>query len=503
MAILPAERSVSFTPHIPDFECLIADLMAEWRVPGLAVAVVQNGERAFIGTFGFRDAEAELRVTSDTQFQIMSVSKSLTATGLAVLVDERLLDWTLPLREYLPEFRLHDPVASDRVTVLDVLCHHSGLPRHDWIWLPGDIPAAQLLAKLRYLELSADIRTTFQYSNIGYIIASTVAERVTGQSWPDFMRARLLDPLRMDATFTAEELTATVDAAVPYTVDGDSRQRSEFWPVQAIAAGGMSTSIASFSNWVTFHLDQGAFEGRQVLSPHLIRELQKPRVYIGPSEFAEYGDLHYGLGLRTHRYRGERVVWHGGGWTGTNALMMLLPDRAVGVAVLANLGMVPPFAPQILANYVLDRVCGREPIAWFDRLRDQRLRILAHPEPDRALPDAVLRPSSQPLRDLSDYAGAYDHPAYGRITISGSETGLRWAFRGMSEPLRHRHYDTFELPVSPAAPGGLLPGRLPISFNADHNGKIINLSVPFEPLVNSIVFRRVVTDDGTSTDVRH
>jgi len=502
MAILPAEPSVSFTHHIPDFEDLVADLMAEWRVPGLAVAVVQNGETAFIGSFGFRDVEAELRVTRDTQFQIMSVSKPFTAAGLAVLVNERQVDWKLPLREYLPEFRLHDPFASDRVTVLDVLCHHSGLPRHDWVWLPGDVPAAQLLAKLRHLELSADIRTAFQYSNLGYVIASIVVERVTGQCWPEFMRARLLDPLRMEATFTAEELTATVDAAVPYIVNGDWRQRSEFWPVQAVAAGGMSTSIASLSNLLTFHLGQGAFEGRQILSPHLIRELQKPRVYIGPSEFAEYGDLHYGLGLRTHRYRGERVVWHGGGWTGTNALMMLLPDRAVGVAVLANLGMLPLFAPQILANYVFDRVCGREPLVWFDRLREQRLRILVHPGPDRSLPESGLRSVSQPLRDLSDYAGVYDHPAYGRITISGSESGLRWTFRGMSEPLRHRHYDNFELPDSPASPGGLLPGRLPISFMADHNGKIINLAVPFEPLVNSIVFRRVLTDDGTSTHVR-
>lgn len=496
MAILPAEQSVSFKHHRADFEQLIADLMTDWRVPGLAVAVVQNGEIAFELTSGFRDVEAELLVTRETQFPIMSVSKSLTALGLAALVDDGRLNWRLPLREYLPEFRLHDPVASDRVTVLDVLCHHSGLPRHDWIWLPGDVSAAQIIEKLRYLELSADIRTSFQYSNLGYIIASVAAERITGQSWAEFMRARLLEPLRTKATFTMEELATMADAAVPYVVDGGGRRRLELWPVQAVAAGGMSASIASLSNLLIFYLSRGSFEDQQILSPSLIRELQKPRVYIGRSEFAEYGHLHYGLGLRTHHYRGERVVWHGGGWTGTNALVMLLPEREVGIAVLANLGMVPLFAPQILANYVFDLVCGREPLAWFERLRQQRLVTNAHPDPIGLPPEEIPSSVGQPRRNLSDYAGEYDHPAYGRMTILNSGPGLHWTFRGMSERLRHRHYDTFELPDSPVSPGSLLPGRLPLSFVTDHDGNITSLAVPFEPLVTSIVFRRVLAEKG-------
>jgi CubicO group peptidase (beta-lactamase class C family) len=172
MASEPVARSESFTVLIPELERLIAEVMEEWKVPGLAVAVVQNGEVAFAAPYGFRDIEAGLKVTADTQFQLMSVSKSFTATGLALLVDERRMDWKKPVREYIPEFRLHDAIASDRVTVLDLLCHHSGLPRHDWIWLPGDLSPAQMLAAMRYLEPSDDIRSTFQYSNLGYLVAS-------------------------------------------------------------------------------------------------------------------------------------------------------------------------------------------------------------------------------------------------------------------------------------------------------------------------------------------
>ena len=139
-------------------------------------------------------------MTTDTQFLIGSVTKSFTATGLALLMDERRLDWKKPVRDYIPEFQLHDAVASDRVTVRDLLCHHSGLPRHDWIHMPDDLSAAQMLAAMRYLEPSDDIRTTHQYSNLGYLVASMVTERVSGQSWTEFTRARLTDQLRMNVT---------------------------------------------------------------------------------------------------------------------------------------------------------------------------------------------------------------------------------------------------------------------------------------------------------------
>jgi CubicO group peptidase (beta-lactamase class C family) len=494
MASQPVAHSESIAASIPELKRLITEVMDEWKVPGLAVAVVENGEVAFVGPYGLRDVEASLKVTTDTQFQLMSVSKPFTATGLALLVDERRMDWKKPVREYIPEFRLHDAVASDRVTVRDLLCHHSGLPRHDWIWLPGDLSPAQMLAAMRYLEPSDDIRSTFQYSNLGYLVASMVAERVSGQSWAEFTRA-LTDKLRMKVTFTVEELAAAADAAVPYAMKGDTRLRSKLWPVSVTAAGGMSTSIASFANWLRFHLGKGEFEGQRLLSPGLIQELQKPRVHVGGPEFAEYSDVHYGLGLRSHRYRGERVVWHAGGFTGTNTLMMLLPDRGVGVAVLANNGMVPLFAPHILANYVFDRVCGKDPAPWLDRFREQRRKFVAQQDVDRQAGKASRSPATQPHRDLADYAGDYEHPGYGRITITHAEDNLHWAFRGMSGLLAHRHYDTFALPEAPESPSGLLPGQLAISFFTDREGSIASLAAPFEPLVKDIVFTRLAGGD--------
>ena len=432
-------------------------------------------------------------MTTDTQFLIGSVTKSFTSTGLALLVDERRLDWKKPVRDYIPEFRLHDAVATDRITVCDLLCHHSGLPRHDWIWIPGDLSPAQMLAAMRYLEPSEDIRGVFQYCNLGYLVASMVVERVSGQSWTEFTRARLTDKLHMNVTFTVEDLAAAADAAMPYAMDGDTRLRGQLWPIRVTAAGGINTSIASFASWLHLHLDKGEFEGQRLLSPTLIQELQTPRVHIGAPEFAEYGDTHYGLGFRLHSYRGERVVWHGGGWSGWSTLMRMLPDRGVGVAVFTN--RTQSMAPEVLANYVFDRACGNEPIPWLDRLRERHRKFVAQLDVDRQARKATRRLNTRPSHDLADYAGDYDHPGYGRITITHAEGTLNWAYRGMSEPLAHRHYDTFELPEAPAR---LLPDRLTITFCTDREGNIASLAAPFQPLVKDIVFTRSAAGDCTN-----
>jgi CubicO group peptidase (beta-lactamase class C family) len=490
MASRPVAHTDPLATFVPELEALIAEAMEEWKVPGLATAVVQNGEVAFVKAYGLRDVEASLPVTTDTHFAICSITKSFTSTGLALLVDERRLDWKKPVRDYIPEFRLQDPVATDRITVRDLLCHHSGLPRHDWIHMPGDLSPAQMLAAMRYLEPSEDVRSALQYQNLGYLVAGMVAERVSGQSWTDFTRARLTDKLRMTVTFTVEDLAAAADAAAPYAMDGDTRLRAKLWPINTTAAGGINTSIADFANWLRLHLDQGEFEGQRLLSASLIRELHTPRVYVAASEFAEIGDVHYGFGFGAQSYRGERVVTHGGGWIGWNTLMSMLPERGVGVAVFTNRDASP--VSDILTNYVFDRVCGKEPVPWLDRYRERRRKALAQVEVDRQARKALRRPNTRPSHELADYAGDYDHPGYGRMTITHAGDELQWTYRGLSAPLAHRHYDAFELPE---APGRLFPERLAISFSTDREGNIATLSAPLEPLVKEIVFTRIPAGD--------
>jgi hypothetical protein len=145
-------------------------------------------------------------------------------------------------------------------------------------------------------------------------------------------------------------------------------------------------------------------------------------------------------------------------------------------------------------------VCGKEPIPWLDRLRERRRRFVAQLDVDRQARKATRRLDTRPSHDLADYAGDYDHPGYGRITITHVEGKLNWAYRGMSEPLAHRHYDTFELPE---APDRLLPDRLTVSFSTDdREGSIASLAAPFEPLVKDVVFIRIAAGDCTNPGFR-
>jgi CubicO group peptidase (beta-lactamase class C family) len=477
-----------------DLDSLIHDAMAEWQIPGLAIAVVHRDAPVMVKAFGQRDVAAGLPVDTDTQFILCSVTKSFTATGLAMLAEERRLDWRKPVREYLPEFRLHDPIATDRITVMDLLCHHSGLPRHDWVWMPGDLSRQQLLAALRYLEPSRDIRQAFQYQNLGYLAAGMVAERITGQSWEDFTRARILAPLGMrHIGFSTEDLERAPDSARPYIMVDDECRRSALWPIRDTPAGGINAAISDMVNYLRFHLAGGSFDGVQLLAPAAIRMMQTPRAYVARSEFAEIGDQHYGLGLGCHHYRGERAVGHGGGWVGWSTRMDMLPDRNLGVVVLTN--RAPSPVPQMLCHAVFDRLCDKEPIPWFERFRARRRQFLAQQQEDRETRDAIRKVAARPSHALADYAGDYEHPGYGRIAVELAGEALHWRFRGISGPLVHRHYDVFEVPENP---GTLSPDLLTISFGYDREGNIDRLTAPFEPLVSDIVFRRL--PDGEAVD---
>jgi len=148
-----SEQPTTVLDSIPAF---ITRAMADWHIPGLAIAVVQANELTMLHGFGWRDREAGLPVTTDTLFPICSLTKSFTASSLAILADAGRLDWDRPVRDYVPELRLHDRDATERVTVRDLLLHRTGLPRHDWVHMAGTLDRMGQVRVLRHLEPSPD-----------------------------------------------------------------------------------------------------------------------------------------------------------------------------------------------------------------------------------------------------------------------------------------------------------------------------------------------------------
>jgi CubicO group peptidase (beta-lactamase class C family) len=495
----PKAPLTSIVPEldIAELDRLASDAMADWKVPGAALAVVRNGKIVLTRAYGQRDVEANLPVTPATQFVICSITKSFTATALALLHHECRLDWTRPVRDYIPEFRLSDPVATERVTVLDLLCHRTGLPRHDWVHEPGDRAPAEMLGVMRHLEVSRDIRAAFQYNNLCYNVAGLLIERLSGQSYEAFIRARLTDRLGMTVGFNLDDLEASSEPARPYMMHEDTRLPALRIPITTTASGAMTTSVADFANWMRLHLGRGEFDGKRLLPAALIGELHAPRVYNTLPGDAEFGEAHYGLGFQCNSYRGDRLVEHGGGWTGWNTLMALMPDFGIGIAVFTNRS--PNQVPWTLALHIIDRLRGREPIEWRQRFRKRREEFLTHLQADKDARAKAHHANTRPAHELAAYAGGYEHPAYGLMSIREQDGALHWSWRGMFATLQHRHYETFE---TPEVPDRFVPDFLAITFLTDRDGNIVSLSAPLEPVVKDIVFARLAAGECTDAAFR-
>ncbi|MCC6539486.1 MAG: beta-lactamase family protein, partial [Bryobacterales bacterium] len=201
---------------------LVERAMRHWQVPGLAIAVVRDGKVAHSASYGLRDRERKLPVTAKTMFGIGSITKSVTVLALASLADEGKLNWDRPVRDYAPDFRLHDPMASDRATLRDLVSHRTGLPRHDGMWFTG-LDRHGIFARLRYLEPSRDFRAAYQYNNVMYMAAGVVGERIAGRSWETLVRERVLAPVGMAAAnFSVADAEKTGDWARNYTLEKDA-----------------------------------------------------------------------------------------------------------------------------------------------------------------------------------------------------------------------------------------------------------------------------------------
>jgi CubicO group peptidase (beta-lactamase class C family) len=438
--------------------------------------------------WGRRDLEAELPVTSGTLFAIGSVTKAFTAAAVGALVDDGLLEWEHPLRDYLPDLRLHDPVVTDRLSVVDLLSHRSGMPRHDLIWIghPGRSRAG-LVRRLRFLPLSKDLRQEFQYCNLGYLVAGHVVDVLSGTPWEDFLRSRLLTPLGMDrSNLSVDDLAADPDHAGGYERREGVVVPVPPRPVTAMAPAGAVNSCADdMTRWLLAQLGGGQVDGRAVMSPGTVARQHAPHMLVPEDRTFPASTRHaYGLGWMIGRYRDHRLAEHGGDIDGFQTECMLLPDDGIGVAVMANTSssvMTP-----VLAYRVLDELLGLEPLDWFSIFKARYDAAMAGLREARGARRVV--PGASLPRPLAAYAGEYQHPGYGTLTITAERDTLRPRLGTMDLSLTHRHYETFDLEWHELGDQSHL---FPLMFLSDPDGDITALTVPFEPSVGPLRFGRL------------
>lgn len=469
-------------------EPFIGEQLAAWEVPGCAIAAVRDGEAVLAAGWGRRDLAAELPVTPGTLFAIGSVTKAFTVATVGTLVADGLLEWERPLRDYLPGLRFHDPVVTDRLTVTDLLSHRSGLPRHDLAWLgyPGR-SRAEMVRRLRFLPLSRDLRQQFQYCNLGYLVAGHLVEVLSGSTWEDYLRSRLLTPLGMSrSNLSVGDLDADPDHATGYERRQGAVVPVPLRPVTAMApAGAINSCAADMARWLQAQLGGGQVDGRAVMSPSTVERQHTPHMVVPADRTFPAATRHaYGLGWMIGRYRGHRLAEHSGGIDGFQTECMLLPDDGIGVAVMTNTSS-SEMAP-VVAYRVLDELLGLAPIDWFSVVKARFDAAMAGIRDARGARRVV--PGAPPPRPLDAYAGEYEHPGYGTLAITAEGGALRPRMGTMDLSLSHRHYETFDLEWHEL---GDEPHLFPLMFRSGPDGDITALTIPFEPSVEPLRFDRL------------
>lgn len=488
----PAPAAASPAAKLEGLDDLAAQAMKEWKVPGVALAVVQDGKVIYAKGYGYRDLENKLPVTTATLFPIGSITKSFTALTFGILKNEGKVDWDQPVRTYLPEFQMYDPVASEQATPRDLFSHRTGLPRHDLVWYSSDFSREDLVSRLRYLKPNKGFRGAYQYNNLTVMTMGYLEGKVSGLGWEGAIREKIFAPLGMShSDLSVSDLEKTADHALPYGLKKDVVTRVPFHNIDAIGpAGSINSSVTDMSHYLIFQLGDGKCDGKPIVAESDLREMHSPQTAIPdpPPAFSMsgLGHLSYGLAWVVTAYRGHNLVWHNGGIDGFYALLSMLPDDHMGVVVLTNLPQGQ--TPEVLAYNVYDRLLGLDPLPWFDRFKDLEAKGKKQEEEAKKNKPTDRKTGTHPSHRLADYAGEYQNPGYGIVKVALKGDALELSLDSLRPfPVEHYHYDLFQVPEDSDS----VAAGEKFQFEMNKKGDIDRIAAALEPaLGEDIIFTR-------------
>lgn len=465
--LLSTAWSVCATPP-EGFDQRVRAAMQAREVPGMAIAIVEDGRIVHAKGYGTRALDSADAVDADTIFPTGSTGKAVTAAALAILVDDGRLGWDDRVIDHLPDFRMYDPWVTREMTVRDLLVHRSGLGlgAGDLLFIPRTSRSrADIVRALRHIRPATSFRSGYAYDNILYIVAGELVAAVSGQDWETFVRERIFQPLGMATAVSHEDdRFATANRAQPHArlhpqLRGLGEQvmlpeREGLGQVGA-PAGGLSWSANDFARWLQVQVAHGALPGdggQRLWSEAQAREMWTPQVHVPIRPFpAPISDITprfsgYALGWNVQDYRGVKVVQHGGAVFGVLAFAVLVPDRNLAISLQINSEDVDVMRG--LGYELLDHYLGFEPRDWVTAFGEWNRQRLGGGLALLETTGAQSRTASRPSLPLAAYAGRYADPWYGPISLEMRGRALRMDFLqtpDMAGTLTHWQYDTFRV----------------------------------------------------------
>jgi CubicO group peptidase (beta-lactamase class C family) len=419
---------------------LARDTMARWKVPAMAIGIVQNDRVTYLKGFG---------ATPDTLFQIASTTKAFTTTAMAMLVDEKKMSWDDPVRKYIEYFHLADPCADSLVTLRDIVSHRSGLSRHDELWDYTGLSREDIIRHVGTIKLTKPFRSAYQYSNIMIMTAGEAVASAAKMPWSDFVKTHIFDPLGMHDTVVSKADWERSEHATGYGYDAkkDLVVAQPAQPYESLApAGTIKSSARDMVQWIRFHLNDGLVDGKRLVSAEALNETKSPQTIVplvgdAKEENPETNLSAYGMAWRVQDYRGELLISHGGALNGFRTQVDLLPKQHAGFVVMANLGR--GLAVIAMRNALADMLLGKPARDWNGYYLALDAKERASAETKKRERDAKRHLDTKPSRELAAYAGTYTNAAYGPcvVTLEGDHLALQYG--RLKLPLTHYHFDTF------------------------------------------------------------
>lgn len=441
-----------------DLDSYVARSLKTFEVPGLSLAIVKDGKVVLAKGYGVRKLGSTAVVDENTLFGIGSNTKAFTSAALATLVDEHKISWDDPVYQRLPGFQMYDPYVSHEMTIRDLLTHRSGMGLGEGdllFWPHTTFTREDIIYRLRFMKPASSFRSRFAYDNLLYIAAGQIIPAVTGKSWDDYIREKILQPLGMTTTTLSNAVFKPGDNyAFPHSKIDGKLQVIDFINLDnAGPAGSINSSAAEMAKWISLQLNRGNFPGgdKRLFSEAQSREMWSAQTILpagerpGPlagvsSKFADYA---LGWGLRD--YRGRKLVGHTGGVAGFVSRVMLVPEENLGVVILTNAEQGGAF--DSILFHILDHYLGAPPTDWIAAYKAQDDMDQKEADEITKKQNSVRVSASKPSLSLERYAGVYNDSWYGPVTIRMDNNNLVFAMDhtpAAIADLQHWQFDTFK-----------------------------------------------------------
>ena len=413
---------------LANIEQTVAQVMQDWKIPGMGVALYKDGQTLLCKGYGVKSYDSGAPVDEHTIFQIGSVSKSFTAAVIAQLVDEGLLSWDDRVKDHLPDFEMHDPWVTENIQIKDLTSHRTGM-RDDIGTYLGNLGYNRddIYRMFKLMPPAYTFRGDYQYNNITFIPAAKIIEKVTGKSWEENVRERIFKPLGMTgSTLNGEGFGAAIadgSAAIPYAFERKGR-KMDVWPMigdeQALwwltvvgPAGSLCCPPEDLIKWAVFHLNNGKVDETQLISEKQMNFLHRGVTITSqtPDKTNLYGHCWF-----IEQTRKGRLYFHTGTTWGMTTMCAFIPEMDMAMTIQVN-SEAPSEARHAILRRAIDLFLGYEDYdynaeyiaAWYKRA-DERATA-----DEKAAAERVAKPAPAWSRLQGHYTG--QHEVLGDIDV--------------------------------------------------------------------------------------